>query len=404
MLRKRTVLFLVVTFVVGCVTSIFAQTAENPMKPTIVLGEVTAVDQAKIALQTKDGSLEIALSDKTEYKRVSAEKPSLSSATASTLSDISVGDKVAVSVIFGADKKPQPARTIYLMTKADITQTKAKETEEWRTRGITGRVVAIDQLAGKITVAQAGLMGNTTNVIVSPKENAKYLRYAPNSFKFSDAKDSNITEIKPGDNLRVVGDRGADGTTFTAEKLLSGAFQTRAGKVKSVDATKNEIVVTDLQTEKDLTITVIPTSILKNYPPEMAQRFAQFQGGGQGGFRPAGAGNNSGGGNQPGAGAAQGQGTPGQGRAFGGGARGGGIDEMLDRFPTITIGDLKVGDVIAVSSTKDGDLDHITAIKLLSGVEPFIQMAQRVAAAQQGNGSRRSLDLNIPGLDGFGTP
>jgi len=57
MLRKRTVLFLVVTFVVGCVTSIFAQTAENPMKPTIVLGEVTAVDQAKIALQTKDGSL-----------------------------------------------------------------------------------------------------------------------------------------------------------------------------------------------------------------------------------------------------------------------------------------------------------------------------------------------------------
>src|SRR5262249_18830134 len=157
----------------------------------------------------------------------------------------------------------------------DIAQKQTKDTEEWRTRGITGRVVSIDQLAGKITLAQAGLMGNTTNVVITPKENAKYMRYAPNSFKFSEAKESNIAEIKPGDNLRAVGDRGSDGATFAAEKLLSGAFQTRAGKVKSIDAAKNEIVVTDLQSEKDLTITVISTSILKKYPEEMAQRMAQ---------------------------------------------------------------------------------------------------------------------------------
>src|ERR1051325_4193786 len=158
MLRKRTVLLFSVIFVIGCMSSIFAQTADNPMKPTIVVGEVTVVDPAKIALQTKDGALEIALTDKTEYKRVSAEKPSLSTATASSLSDISVGDKVAVSVIFGADKKPQPARTIYLMTKADIAQKQTKESEEWRTRGITGRIVSVDQLASKITVEQRGLM------------------------------------------------------------------------------------------------------------------------------------------------------------------------------------------------------------------------------------------------------
>jgi hypothetical protein len=403
MLRKHIVLVIAVIFVVGCLSSLPAQTTDTSMKPTIVIGEVTAIDPAKITLQTKDGALEVALVDKTEYKRISAEKPSLSSATASSLSNISVGDKVAISVIFGADKKPQPARTVYLMTKTDIAQKQNKDTEEWRTRGITGRVVAIDQLAGKITLAQPGLMGNMTNVVITPKENATYLRYAPNSFKFSEAKESNITEIKTGDNLRAVGDRGADGTTFTAEKLLSGAFQTRAGKVKSIDTAKNEVVVTDLQSEKDLTIAIIPTSILKKYPEEMAQRMAQFQmGGGQGGFRPAGGGNNPGGAPQPGAGATPGQGAPGQGRMFGG--RGGGIDDMLDRFPTITVADLKVGDVIAVSSTKNGDLDHITAIKLLSGVEPFIQMAQRVAAAQQGNGPRRQLDLNIPGLDGFGTP
>src|SRR5262245_53970814 len=148
MLRKRTVLIIAVIFVVGCLSSVRAQTTDTPVKPTIVIGEVTAIDSAKITLQTKDGALEVALIDKTEYKRVSAEKPSLSTATPSSLSDISVGDKVAVSVIFGADKKPQPARTVYLMTKADIAQKQTKDTEEWRTRGITGRVVNIDQLAG----------------------------------------------------------------------------------------------------------------------------------------------------------------------------------------------------------------------------------------------------------------
>lgn len=87
-------------------------------------------------------------------------------------------------------------------------------------------------------------------------------------------------------------------------------------------------------------------------------------------------------------------------RMAGGG--GGGIDDMLERFPNITPADLKAGDVIAVSSTRGSSLDRITAIKLLSGVEPFLRAAQ-MSAAQQG-GPRRQLDLNIPGLDGFGTP
>jgi hypothetical protein len=400
MVRKRIVLIFAVVFVIGSLSSVFAQTTDTPMKPTIVVGEVTSVDPAKITLQTKDGSLEVALVDKTEYKRVSAEKPSLSTATPSSLSEIGVGDKIAVSVIFGADKKPQPARTVYLMTKADIAQKQTKDSEEWRTRGIAGRVVSIDQLANKLTVEQRGLMGST-NIVVTPKEKVKYLRYAPDSVKFSEAKESNITEIKAGDMVRALGDKGADGTTFAAEEIVSGAFQTRAGKVKSVDTAKNEIVVTDLQTQKDLTIAVVPTSILKKFPEEMATRMAQFQMGGQGGFRPGGQGN-AGATGQPN-GAAPGQGAPGQGRILAGGPRGG-IDDMLDRFPNITAADLKAGDVIAVSSTKTANLDHITAIKLLSGVEPFLRAAQMSAVAQQGNGPRRQLDLNIPGLDGFGTP
>jgi hypothetical protein len=259
-------------------------------------------------------------------------------------------------------------------------------------------VTAVDQLAGKITVEQRGLVGSTS-IVVTPKENIKYLRYAPDSIKFSEAKASTISEIKPGDMMRALGDKASDGTTFAAEEIVSGAFQTHAGTVKSVDTAKNEVIVTDLASKKDVTIAIIPTSVLKQFPQEMAQRMAQFQMGGQGGgFRPAGQGNN------PPASAQTNSPNPAGPRpGFGGGARGGGIDDMLDRFPNITAADLKAGDIIAVSSTRGDNPDRITAIKLLSGVEPFLRAAQMSAAARGGR-QDRTLDLNIPGLDGFGTP
>ncbi len=86
----------------------------------------------------------------------------------------------------------------------------------------------------------------------------------------------------------------------------------------------------------------------------------------------------------------------------GGGMRGGNIDDMLERFPNITIADLKVGDMIAASSTKGANLERVTAIKLLSGVEPFLK-AQQIS---QGGGRRGGQDsgFSIPGLDGIGFP
>jgi hypothetical protein len=212
------------------------------------------------------------------------------------------------------------------------------------------------------------------------------MRYSPNSVKYDEAKPSSITEINPGDMLRALGDKGADGTTFTAEEVVTGAFQTVAGTVKSVDAAKNEVVITNLQTKKDVTIAVSPTTLLKKFPEEMATRMAQFQGG-QGVARPAG------------------QAAPpaGQGGGRGFGGRAGGIDEMLERFPTITPADLKPGDMIAVSSTKSDNADRITAIKLLAGVEPFLRAAQ-VSGGQGRNMNRGQGDFNIPGLEGFGGP
>jgi hypothetical protein len=77
---------------------------------------------------------------------------------------------------------------------------------------------------------------------------------------------------------------------------------------------------------------------------------------------------------------------------------------MLDRFPNITAADIKVGEVIAVSSTKNNTPDRITAIKLLAGVEPFLRAAQAQATANGGQRGQGALSLDIPGLDGFGGP
>lgn len=379
----------------GTSALVFGQTPETGVKPSVVPGDVVSISDGKIVVNSKTGQVDIMLSAKTEFKRVSAENPSLKSATPSALSDIAVGDKLMVTGILAADGKSIPARAVYLMTKAEIAQKNAKETAEWRTRGITGKVVSANAQTNQITVEVRGMAGATTNVTLTPKNQAKFLRYAPDSVRFSEAKDSSIGEINPGDMLRALGDKSSDGASFAAEQILTGAFQTIAGTVKSVDAEKNEIVINELQTKKDVTVMLGGTSVLKRFPAEMAERMAGMQMAGAGGARPVG---------QPGAAAPAGQGQAGAGRPGFGGQRpgAGGIDDMMDRFPDIKAADLKAGDMIALSSTKNGNMDRIKAIKLVAGVEPFLRMAQ--AAAGGGRRGGGEVQFNIPGLDSIGIP
>ncbi|HMJ09597.1 MAG TPA: hypothetical protein VK468_11365, partial [Pyrinomonadaceae bacterium] len=386
-MRKNILLILFITAAAAIPAFAQGQTAAS-LKPSVVTGDVASISDAKIVLTTKDGSLDVTLSDKTVYKRVRPEDPAVKSAVTAVHSDIGVGDKLMVTGIFSDDKKVLPARSVYLMTKSDIAQKNQNESEKWKTRGVSGKVTAVDPQTNQITVEVRGL-ANTSTVVLTPKADAKFLRYAPNSVKFSEAVASSFSDLKAGDMIRALGDKSADGAAFAAEEIVSGAFQTIAGTVKSVDAAKNEVVITNAQTKKDVTIDLSLASVIKKFPEEMATRMAQLQGGGA---RPAQNG-------APAAGSAPAGG--GQGR---GGGRSGGIDEMLDRFPNITAADLKAGDVIAVSSTKTQNPDRVMAIKMLAGVEPFLKIAQAANSGGQrgGRGSQTDGGFTIPGLDGFG--
>ncbi len=398
------IIFRIILFVIisGAFSFAFGQTPDAAIKPTYFVGDVAAISAKSIIITTKSGPSQVLLTDKTAFKHSSAENPKdLAAATAGAFTDLSVGDKVIVSALLAIDGKSMNARSVYFITKADIDGKNAKETAEWKTRGITGKVSAINQQTNQLTVQMSGLTGASTTLAVTPKENAKFLHYAPDSVRFDEAKPSSLSEITVGDLIRAVGDKSADGASFTAEKILIGSFQTTAGTVKTVDAEKNEIVIKDFASGKDVTISTASVTTFKKFPAEMAERMASFQSGG-GGARPAGEGGMQARPVNPGGGGGQGS-TGGQGRGGVGGARGGGgIDDMLERFPNITAADLKAGDVIAVSSTKNGSSDHIKAIKLLAGVEPFLRMAQATGGRGRGQGVQGG--FSIPGLDGIGFP
>ncbi|MDM7923845.1 MAG: DUF5666 domain-containing protein [Pyrinomonadaceae bacterium] len=377
-----------------------AQTPST-VKPSVVTGDVTSVTESAIKLKTASGDLAIEVAANTEFKRVPADNPKLSAAVPVERTAIANGDKLVISGFYAADMSKLAARTVYLMAKSDIDEKKAKEAARWSTRGMSGKVTAVDAAAKKITVEVRGLMGTTT-LTVNPTDSTVYKRYAPGSVKYSESIAGSLANIQVGDMLRAVGDRSADGTAFTAEEILTGSFETIAGTVKSVDAANNQVTITNLQTQKDVIVDLKTASLMKRFPEEMAMRLAAFQGGGpNGGARPGGGQPQAGGqpaaGGQPGGAPGQGQQRPGGG--MGGGPRGG-IDEMLERFPSISVADLKPGDMIAVSSSKDHSDDRLTAIKVLAGVEPFIRAAQASGAMQRGGRGMGQGAFTIPGLDG----
>lgn len=406
----------VVSILLFIFSGAFSLVIAQSVKPSVVVGDAASVAADKIVVATKTGPFEVVINDKSAFKKVSAENPTnLTGATTAALTDIAVGDKLTVTGIMAADGKSMPARSVYFIAKADIAAKQVKEAADWQRRGIAGKVTVVNAATNQMTLETRTLTA-TANVVVTPKDGAKFLRYAPDSVRFDEALPSTVGETKVGDMVRALGEKSSDGLSFSAEQIVAGAFQTVAGTVKSIDAAKNEVVIKNLQNNKDVTIIVGDASVLKRFPQEQAEMLARFQMMGAGGgarpvgqpggqTRPAGAGSPAGQpGGTPGApgGQANGQGRPGgMGGGMGGGPRAGGVEDMLERSPTITLTDLKAGDIIALSSTKTDDATRLKAIKLFAGVEPFLR------AAQAGGGRRGAgggPDFNIPGLDGPGFP
>src|SRR5262249_8361508 len=156
--------------------------------------------------------------------------------------------------------------------------------------------------------------------------------------------------------------KSEDGSRFTAEQVVTGAFQTVGGTVKSVTPETNEIKIEVLGGKQQMTVVVNKDSMLRRIPPQVAT-FLAMRSQGKGGPGPAGpgqgapgqAGGGQGqmgargpGGDPAGGGAPARQGPPqsASGAASGaasvggpGGPRmeaGGDFQDMLERMPALT--------------------------------------------------------------------
>jgi len=344
------------------------QTDDPSISPNRALGEVKIKDGTakQLIIKTDAGSLvTVSLSDATSYMRVAPGEKTLTNATKITFADVAEGDRVLAMGKVSEDQKLVPARTLVVMTKADIAKKQEAERAEWKRRGVLGIITALKPETKEITITSRGMAGPQP-LIIPISDKVELRRYAPDSIKFADASVAKFDELKVGDQLRALGERNSAGTTFTAEKVVTGSFKTVAGVITAIDQATGEVKINDMQTKQPLTIVVKQDAVLRKFPAasEMGgmMMMARPAGGGQ---SPAGAG--------PGPG----------GRAGGPGGGGSNMQEMLERLPTIAIADVKVGDTIIVSSTKSTDPTRLTAISLITGADTLLNM---LAARQQQSG------------------
>jgi hypothetical protein len=375
------------------------QTTDSGITPNGVVGEVTAIDlPSKImTLKTDAGRVVFAtVSDATIYMRVPPGEKTLDKAAKIKATEVGVGDRVFARGKVADDRKSVPARVLVVMTKADIAQKQERDRAEWQRRGIVGVITALNPTAKEITLTMRGRGAAQQPVVINASAaNVTFRRYAADSVKFSDARPSSFDELKVGDQLRALGEKSADGTHLTPEEIVSGSFRTIGGPVLSINAAINEVKLNDLVTRQPFTVSIRQDSVLRRIPPEMAAMMAMRMGGsargagGPGGPVGGGAPGQAGGGRPQGAGTNGGSTVgPGGGPRTGGGVGGGGVDfqEILERLPAITLAELKAGDMIIVSSTSGAEAGRVTAIAVVSGVEPLLNAMQAQQAARPAGG------------------
>jgi len=374
-----------------------AQSTDPGISAKHAIGEVKSVDAAgkQLTIKTDAGSIvTVSVTDKTSYKKLAPGEQTLTNATDVTLNDVGEGDRIMARGNVSEDHKSVPAAMIIVMTKGDLAKKQEAERLEWRRRGILGVITALKPDANEITISNRTMAGTQT-VVIPVSEKTEMRRYAPDSIKFADAKPSKFSELKVGDQLRALGERGPDPARFTPEKVVTGSFRTVGGVVTAIDTATGEIKINELEKKTPLTIIVKRDAVLRSFPKEMGMGMGPGRAmGAPGGGAPSGT---------PSAGAPpQGGGQAGA-RPGGGGPGGRNINDMLERLPTISIADVKVGDTIIVSSTQGVDPTRLTAISLVTGADALLAMlaprpqpGQTAPNPAAGLGSGISFGIGLP--------
>jgi len=344
------------------------QQASNAQKAESVIGVVVEIDQAagRISIKTDAGrTIAISTDPNTVCLRIPAGEKTLAKAVPIQFADIATGDRV---LGHGATAGTQfLAQRLVVMPKAEVEKKRERDLEEWKRRGIGGIVRELNAQTGQINLELRGA-GPSGRVIVQTAR-AGFRRYASGSLRFEDAQPSAFAEVKLGDQLRALGDKSGDAGSLTAEEIVFGSFKTIGVTVIEVDAQKNEIKATTLDQKKPIVITINRDSVLHRISPPVAAAIAQKAG------KPA-----------PGSAALAGQ-KP---TVID-------VQQMVETLPSISLADIKPGDVLAVTGAIESDESRLVAIKLAAGVD----LVLRAMAPQPGRPQLVRLSAGLPTVFDF---
>jgi len=311
-----------------------------------IMGEITAVDisAGRVTIKSDSGSvLSLLINGETTVLSVPPGENSLEKALRISIRDLNPGDRLYARYAPNADTQVAPARQLVVMSGAHIKRKQAEEKEAWQKRGISGVVMAINAQAKEITIASPQRDG-IKQIKISASTVQRFRRYAPDSIKFSDARPSSFAELRPGDQLRALGEKNADGTSLAAEEIISGGFRTIGGTVTSVNADTGEIKIKLFGNNQPFTLVAGKNSVIRRIPPKVAQLIAQ--------------------------------------RAVSTTAKKNEEDsqEIIERLPTIAVSELKSGDVILTASAMGNDPTRLKAVNVLAGIDGIIAALQRAGA------------------------
>ncbi|HEV2207120.1 MAG TPA: DUF5666 domain-containing protein [Candidatus Acidoferrales bacterium] len=353
------------------VTRAAARQAAVPGGATKQLGTIKAISGDTLTLVTDAGAeVTVQVPAGVRIVRVEPGQTSLKGATPIHLEDLQTGDRVLVSGRLSDDSKSITAAIVVAMKHTDLQAAHEQEREAWA-KGVGGLVSAVDPASGTITISEA-VPGGKRNIAVHTTSATNFRRYAPDSVKFDDARPSTLDAIKPGDQLRARGERNADGSEFTAQAIVSGAFRNIAGTVVSTDAAAGTLTVKDLATKKNVTVKITSDSDVRKLPEQVARFIAvRLRGAGPGGANGERGGQGRPAGQEGGGMENRGGGMPARGAMGRGGAPD--FQQILSRMPHAQVSDLQKGDAVMIVSTQGSTSGEVTAITMLAGVEPILE-------------------------------
>src|SRR6202034_1978659 len=108
----------------------------------------------------------------------------------------------------------------------------------------------------KTVLVSVTAIGGKKSIAINTTPKTLFRRYDPDSVKFDDAKPSSLDQVKPGEPLRALGTRRADGTTVDAEAVVTGSFRNIAGTTRSVDPASKTITVIVVIAKKPVEVKV----------------------------------------------------------------------------------------------------------------------------------------------------